>query len=366
MGIKSGKDENQTCKVSKDESLHQVLMDAMCAYGFVMDQNLTVYEVIKGKDAKIVNWLEDVIGKNAKDLLTSKLFSLLSNVVDRCFTEKTLQVVEFPLHDTIEIEPYFKATILPFDEDKVLCVICDITNYIKENQLLINSKLEAEEEVQRKTVYFTNMTHEIRTPLNAITGFADLLVVDDDPEMQKQYVEIIKNNSNMLMELINGILDLSRLESGKTDMNFIKVDMDEFINEIYQIHLAMIPKGVKLEVEKPEETVFFNTDRNRLMEVMFNFLSNAIKHTQKGIIKIIMKLTGEKLILVVKDTGSGIPAEKQDLVFERFAKADEAIQGTGLGLPICRAIVHRLGGEIFLDSVVGQGSTFTASFPFNQ
>jgi len=119
-------------------------------------------------------------------------------------------------------------------------------------------------------------------------------------------------------------------------------------------------------VIQPKENIIFRTDRNRLMEVMFNFLSNAIKHTRKGLITIVMEIKDKKLILSVKDTGEGIPKEKQTLVFERFIKVDEHSSGTGLGLPICDAIVKRLGGKIEYQSEIGKGSTFSVIFPYNE
>jgi signal transduction histidine kinase len=341
------------------------LFDSLPIYGYIIDRNLIIYDILGGTNPEKTQKAKLMIGENSRLTLEQTNLNLLIKAIDLSIVNKRREKVEFSVVYNNE-KSYYSAVMNPFEDNKVMMLLYCIDDNVAYVKSLVDAKLKAEEDAQNKINYFANMSHEIRTPLNAITGFADLLVNEADPMIQKQYTEIIKNNSNMLMTLVNEVLSLSRVESGKTEMVFVKVRMEEFIDELSQIHMGMMPKGVKLKVIQPKENIIFRTDRNRLMEVMFNFLSNAIKHTRKGLITIVMEIKDKKLILSVKDTGEGIPKEKQTLVFERFIKVDEHSSGTGLGLPICDAIVKRLGGKIEYQSEIGKGSTFSVIFPYNE
>ena len=218
-----------------------------------------------------------------------------------------------------------------------------------------------------KSAFLANMSHEIRTPLNAIVGFSNLMNSEEvlEPEEREQFVKLINTNSDLLLKLINDILDLSRMESGKMSFVFDRHDLNVLINEIYCTFQLMMPEGVELRMRVPEIPVVVAVDPYRLKQVLSNFINNAIKFTTSGYIEVgyYFCTKGDCLHIYVEDTGIGIPEEKQKQVFDRFCKLDEFAQGTGLGLAICQVIAQRFGDEIQLKSEYGKGSRFMLTLP---
>lgn len=242
----------------------------------------------------------------------------------------------------------------------------DITDLkIMERKLRL-AKEEAEESNWIKSAFLANMSHEIRTPLNAIVGFSEIIALTEDEKEKEEYLGIIQQNSNLLLQLINDILDLSRIESGKSEMHCQLTEMSGLVDEVDKVHRLKMKKGVKLNVIRPSEEIWISTDRNRVTQVLFNFLSNAIKNTIEGSITFGLVKEEEWVKLYVTDTGCGISKEKLPLIFTRFEKLNDFVQGTGLGLPICKSIVERLGGRIEVESELGQGSTFILYLPNRQ
>lgn len=238
----------------------------------------------------------------------------------------------------------------------------------KEDEIeLRKAKDKAEESDRLKSAFLANMSHEIRTPLNAIVGFSNLMNSEEvlEPEEREQFVKLINTNSDLLLKLINDILDLSRMESGKMSFVFDRHDLNVLINEIYCTFQLMMPEGVELRMRVPEIPVIVAVDPYRLKQVLSNFINNAIKFTTSGYIEVgyYFCTKGDCLHIYVEDTGIGIPEEKQKQVFDRFCKLDEFAQGTGLGLAICQVIAQRFGGEIQLKSEYGKGSRFTLTLP---
>ena len=249
------------------------------------------------------------------------------------------------------------------DRLEMICVNYDITE-LKETQ---KQREKAEELDRLKSAFLANMSHEIRTPLNAIVGFSNLMNSEEvlEPEEREQFVKLINTNSDLLLKLINDILDLSRMESGKMSFVFDRHDLNVLINEIYCTFQLMMPEGVELRMRVPEIPVVVAVDPYRLKQVLSNFINNAIKFTTSGYIEVgyYFCTKGDCLHIYVEDTGIGIPEEKQKQVFDRFCKLDEFAQGTGLGLAICQVIAQRFGGEIQLKSEYGKGSRFTLTLP---
>ena len=238
----------------------------------------------------------------------------------------------------------------------------------KEDEIeLRKAKDKAEESDRLKSAFLANMSHEIRTPLNAIVGFSNLMNSEEvlEPEEREQFVKLINTNSDLLLKLINDILDLSRMESGKMSFVFDRHDLNVLINEIYCTFQLMMPEGVELRMRVPEIPVVVAVDPYRLKQVLSNFINNAIKFTTSGYIEVgyYFCTKGDCLHIYVEDTGIGIPEEKQKQVFDRFCKLDEFAQGTGLGLAICQVIAQRFGGEIQLKSEYGKGSRFMLTLP---
>ena len=247
-------------------------------------------------------------------------------------------------------------------------------NHLKHNlevsgEELLVAKEKAEESNRLKTAFLANMSHEIRTPLNAIVGFSSVLVSDDSSPAEKaQYCDIIQKNSDLLLHLINDILDISRMESGK--IKFVWEECD--VVELCQTALSTAEYGRKTSAlflfETPVASLVIKTDAQRLKQVLINLLSNAAKFTPSGSIKLAIAIDKQhqQLELSVSDTGCGIPSDKSDRVFERFEKLNEYSQGTGLGLAISRLIVENLGGKIWVDKDYTEGARFVFTHPLTK
>lgn len=226
---------------------------------------------------------------------------------------------------------------------------------------LLTAKEKAEESDRLKTAFLANMSHEIRTPLNAIVGFSNVLVSENfSPEEQKNFAEIIQTNSDLLLRLINDILDISRLETGKLKLNYEKCELISLCSGVLATTACSKKEGVEYVFVPPVDAFELETDVQRLQQILINLLSNANKFTEKGEIRLDVKIEEEKqrVIFSISDTGCGIPKEKQEVVFDRFAKLNEYAQGTGLGLAICRITVNMLGGEIWVDKNYTGGARF--------
>lgn len=226
------------------------------------------------------------------------------------------------------------------------------------------AKEKAEMADNLKSAFLANMSHEIRTPLNAIVGFSYLIAESDDAEERKKYYSIVNTNNERLLQLINEILDLSRIESGIIEFSFKPASLHNICLEVRNAHIFRIPQGVSLIYELSDESLMITTDKDRIFQVISNLVGNAIKFTPKGNISYGYKLTDNQIIFHVTDTGMGIEPEKVGHVFERFTKLNNYAQGTGLGLSICKSIIERLGGKISVSSEFGKGTTFIFTLPY--
>ena len=262
-----------------------------------------------------------------------------------------------------------KGVAQEFDErgkvTKVLGFIADIQKRRDDEQALIEAKQRAEESDRLKSAFLANVSHEIRTPLNAIVGFSEVIAHTESECEREEYLDIVKANSNLLLHLINDILDLSRIESGKMEFIDENIQMDELCEELRQMHQMRIKNDVKVIFERPVASLTIVSDSHRLRQLYSNLISNAIKYTEKGSITLGYKLKGDMMEGYVRDTGSGIPADKLNNVFGRFEKLDLLKQGFGLGLSICKSILDKMGGEIWVESELGVGSCFYFSIPYN-
>ena len=226
---------------------------------------------------------------------------------------------------------------------------------------------KAEKASKMKSLFLANMSHEIRTPLNAIEGFARIIAETDSVEERFNFLEIIESNNSRLLNLINEILDLSRVESGEIVIKNAPVELGSLFKTIKQLFKFRCPDNVSLLCSKPTMSVTFDTDENRLVQVLSNLISNALKHTSHGSIKYGYNLDEENstITFFVADTGSGIDPSVIDTIFDPYVSMDaEQQNGYGLGLPLSRIIVERMGGTISVESQLGQGSTFTFTLPF--
>ena len=234
----------------------------------------------------------------------------------------------------------------------------------KEDEIeLRKAKDKAEESDRLKSAFLANMSHEIRTPLNAIVGFSNLLTMAEDEEERNEYINIISSNNELLLQLINDILDVAKIEAGTLEFIDSEIDINALLSDIEQSSRLKAPEGVQISFVEKMPYCIIMSDKNRLAQVITNFINNAIKFTKEGSIRFGYRHKDDKLLFYVRDTGCGIEPEKKDLVFNRFVKLNSFAQGTGLGLAICQMIVKKMGGEIGVESQLGKGSTFWFTLP---
>ena len=246
----------------------------------------------------------------------------------------------------------------------IIGISWDITNMQNIEQELVQARIKAEQSDRLKTAFLANMSHEIRTPLNAIVGFSRLMTIADNAEDEKLYSDIINQNSEILLQLINDILDLAKIEAGTLEYIRYPMDLGELCRNVYEMHKDRVQTGVVLILDNKDTGLIINEDQNRIMQVVTNLITNAIKFTFKGEIRFGFEVREEYIDFYVKDTGMGISEEKIKMIFERFVKLNTFVQGTGLGLAICRVIVEKLGGEITAESKLNEGSTFRFTIPY--
>ena len=248
---------------------------------------------------------------------------------------------------------------------EMLCINFDITQLKETEQMLIKAKEKAEEADRLKSAFLANMSHEIRTPLNAIVGFSSMLEEAEDQEEKHQYITIIEDNNKLLLQLISDILDLSKIEAGTFDIIPERVNAKQLCNDLFQAMQMKTSPQVELRLKDNLPELTFTSDKNRLYQVLLNFVTNALKFTSEGNITIDYQIDGNEVKFSVQDTGMGIEPEKQEAIFTRFVKLNSFIPGTGLGLPICQSIVTQLGGKIGVESEPGRGACFWFTHPIN-
>ena len=291
----------------------------------------------------------------------------------QCAFKKAIEQGKIIRH-TIRVDNVdFEVTATPvFGDEKETEIIGgllrfeNITEKLKMDKMLQEAKEKAEESNRLKSAFLANMSHEIRTPLNAIVGFSEMVCQTEEEEERKEFVKIISSNNILLLQLIDDILDLSKIEAGTMEFTFAQTDINELMEGICrQMQEKNSSPDIQILFTEKADQCMMYTDRIRLSQVIINFTNNALKFTPKGSIEMGYRIEEAKdeIYFYVKDTGIGIPADKIDKVFERFVKLNSFIKGTGLGLAICRVIVERLGGVIGVESKEGEGSRFWFRIP---
>lgn len=321
----------------------------------------------KGNQCSLNDFL-DLISPDMREKVRDSVSKFLSGEVPSLHEEFTLyksfsRVLETPVWLCSH------STVLKYGTDgKPIMLVGankDISVQKELEETLLQAKGAAEEASRLKDVFLANMSHEIRTPLNSIVGFSSLLAETEDSSEQAEYSEIIQNNTELLLQLINDILDLSKIEAGTMEFVYKDADMHALFSELEKTtRWRMKDSDVEIIFEDSPNGVILRIDPNRFMQVVNNFMTNAIKFTHHGSIRFgYRQQENGSWCFYLADTGEGIPTGKVNAVFDRFVKLDTFKQGTGLGLSICKSIIDRFGGEIGAESQLGVGSTFWFTIP---
>ncbi|WP_455673071.1 ATP-binding protein [Phocaeicola sp.] len=332
-------------------------------------------KIVKNETGKIIDFAYDKANGRFEQYFGGEQKGAMLSTRDKNFLKTVLDVlsgswdknkiIAFSYYFD-DLDAYFNHYVSEAAESGYMNMFCvETTNLYRVQQELIIAKEKAEESNRLKSAFLANMSHEIRTPLNAIVGFSNVLTTTESNEERQEYIKIIENNNSLLLQLIGDILDLSKIEAGTLDFVYSNIDLNELLAEEANVCRTRL-KGSKVKVKfvpgLPECKI--NTERNRLLQVINNMMTNAVKFTQEGEITLGYEQRENMLYFYIKDTGCGISAEKHVYIFDRFFKVDNFVQGTGLGLAICKTIIVRIGGEIGLESEEGKGSTFWFTIPY--
>lgn len=318
---------------------------------------------------------EDFMGVNASEVIGKTDFDIFSDprraheirtedysTINHRRTHKSMVEYEKP-NGEIRVVNIIRLLITnpdPGASPLILAMLWDITEQ-RQNELDL---IKAQEADKMKNAFIANMSHEIRTPLNAIVGFSRLITETENASEQQEFLTIINNNSDLLLQLINDILDFAKIESGTLNYNISNVDLKDICHEVYVSQSLKMTSDVALLFHgELLPSVRLQTDTQRVEQVLLNLLSNAIKCTNQGFVSLSYEVEEEFVRVSVTDTGIGIAKDKQLSVFDRFVKLDDFRQGTGLGLSICKMIIEKLGGEIGVKSELGKGATFWFTLP---
>ena len=251
-------------------------------------------------------------------------------------------------------------------QDRIIEIISinyDITELKRTEEMLVKARDKAEASDRLKSAFLANMSHEIRTPLNAIVGFSSLLTSTENAAEKELYNSLIGHNNKLLLNLINDVIDLSKIESGYLELRPDWVNLTELLDESVAEYAHQVPSGVELLTNYPAHDSLVELDKLRIKQILSNFLSNALKNTTTGHVEVFYEVDHQSVRIGVKNTGRGIPQNMLEKIFERFEKLDSFAQGAGLGLPICKLIVEKMNGRILVDSQLGIGTTFIIELP---
>ena len=311
---------------------------------------------------------EDVIGKNDFEIFGRSKAEAIRNedlqlVSDRTKIERTGQV------GGASGSPVTYEEVRIYSEKKdgtplIIGVFWDITSRVALEKELVEAKEKAEESGRLKSAFLANMSHEIRTPLNAIVGFSNIIAETQDMEERRGMYKIVETNNERLLSLINEILDMSKIEAGMLELSSKPVNMRVLCGELLNANLFRCPGNVIFSFDGSSPNLVTRTDPNRLFQVFANLITNAFKFTDSGRVTFGYRLDGPNIVCYVEDTGSGIETDKQDKIFDRFVKGNDFAQGTGLGLPICKVLIEKMGGLIGVESAIGRGTKFVFTIPY--
>ena len=347
------------------------ILDALPDMLTVFDHDANIIELASSPSTNHVEGInaDNITHSNVKDILPPEAYESVRQNMDRVILTGESSTSR---HDLMldGILHHYENRIFPLDKEYLLCMCRDISEQWnaeqtnkKQQKELEAARIKAEESDRLKSAFLANMSHEIRTPLNAIVGFSKLVIDAECTNEKEQYAEIIERNSEILLNLFNDILDLSSLEADSLSFNIRPIKLIDICLQLEQQFCYKVKNGTKLILDDVDTELYVSGDWNRIIQIISNLLSNAAKFTPKGEIHFGYREKEDFVEFYVKDSGIGIPAERVATIFQRFGKRNDFVQGTGLGLTLCRMLVEKMGGRIWLRSQEGQGSRFYFTLP---
>lgn len=349
-------------RIKKLETSYKALVESLPGFVFIFDDQFFFRDVIMPESMQLFHSMKELIGLDGRLIYSPEVCDLFLENIRGCLADGALREMEYSVV-LKGLTFYYQARIVPYNDNMALALIQDIGDRVRRIEELVEIR-KREEANQMKSSFLANMSHEIRTPLNAIVGFSEILALEEYISDKEEIIEIIQKNSELLLQLINDILDISRIESGRIEINIQETEIIQLAKEVAEVHRIKMKTDVKFILDLPDGPIYTFTDPNRIKQVLHNFLSNAIKHTEKGSITLQLKIEdNDSLTFSVTDTGTGIDQDKLPFVFERFEKLNSFTQGSGLGLAISKNLIENMGGEIQASSILGEGSTFSFNIP---
>ncbi len=347
------------------------ILDALPDMLTVFDHDANIIELASSPSTNHVEGInaDNITHSNVKDILPPEAYESVRQNMDRVILTGESSTSR---HDLMldGILHHYENRIFPLDNEYLLCMCRDISEQWnaeqtnkKQQKELEAARIKAEESDRLKSAFLANMSHEIRTPLNAIVGFSKLVIDTECTNEKEQYAEIIERNSEILLNLFNDILDLSSLEADSLSFNIRPIKLIDICLQLEQQFCYKVKNGTKLILDDVDTELYVSGDWNRIIQIISNLLSNAAKFTPKGEIHFGYREKEDFVEFYVKDSGIGIPAERVATIFQRFGKINDFVQGTGLGLTLCRMLVEKMGGRIWLRSQEGKGSRFYFTLP---
>ena len=347
------------------------ILDALPDMLTVFDHDANIIELASSPSTNHVEGInaDNITHSNVKDILPPEAYESVRQNMDRVILTGESSTSR---HDLMldGILHHYENRIFPLDKEYLLCMCRDISEQWnaeqtnkKQQKVLEAARIKAEESDRLKSAFLANMSHEIRTPLNAIVGFSKLVIDAECTNEKEQYAEIIERNSEILLNLFNDILDLSSLEADSLSFNIRPIKLIDICLQLEQQFCYKVKNGTKLILDDVDTELYVSGDWNRIIQIISNLLSNAAKFTPKGEIHFGYREKEDFVEFYVKDSGIGIPAERVATIFQRFGKINDFVQGIGLGLTLCRMLVEKMGGRIWLRSQEGKGSRFYFTLP---
>ena len=347
------------------------ILDALPDMLTVFDHDANIIELASSPSTNHVEGInaDNITHSNVKDILPPEAYESVRQNMDRVILTGESSTSR---HDLMldGILHHYENRIFPLDKEYLLCMCRDISEQWnaeqtnkKQQKELEAARIKAEESDRLKSAFLANMSHEIRTPLNAIVGFSKLVIDAECTNEKEQYAEIIERNSEILLNLFNDILDLSSLEADSLSFNIRPIKLIDICLQLEQQFCYKVKNGTKLILDDVDTELYVSGDWNRIIQIISNLLSNAAKFTPTGEIHFGYREKEDFVEFYVKDSGIGIPAERVATIFQRFGKINDFVQGIGLGLTLCRMLVEKMGGRIWLRSQEGKGSRFYFTLP---